>query len=111
LRPLDPAPPGAPHCYLSASTGRRWADRAGKPAQARVPDQLAGVPTSGQVGADGLWASLNGGVTRVVLRLTDSVSAWSSRRWWWRVGSRRQPGRRCLSTVRRLIAKQLIPPP
>jgi hypothetical protein len=32
------------------------------------------VPTSGQLGADGLWAKLRGGVTRVVLLLTDSVT-------------------------------------
>jgi hypothetical protein len=32
------------------------------------------VPTSGQVLTDGLWARLQGGATRVVLLLTDSVS-------------------------------------
>jgi hypothetical protein len=73
-RPLDPHPPDAAACHLSASTVQRWADRAGTLAQARVPGQLAGVPTSGQFGTDGLWAKLRGGVTRVVLLLTDSVT-------------------------------------
>jgi hypothetical protein len=73
-RPLDPTPPDADQCHLSASTVYRWADRAGKRAQASVAGQLAGVPTSGQFGADGLWAKLKGGVTRVVLLLTDSVT-------------------------------------
>jgi hypothetical protein len=35
---------------------------------------LAGVRTSGQFGADGLWPKLMGGATRVVLLLTDSVT-------------------------------------
>ncbi|HET8681729.1 MAG TPA: hypothetical protein VFM54_07620 [Micromonosporaceae bacterium] len=73
-RPLDPAPPDADQCHLSASTVQRWTDRAGQVAQASVPGQLAGVPTSGQFGADGLWARLMGGATRVVLLLTDSMS-------------------------------------
>ena len=53
---------------------QRWGDRAGRRAQQTVPDQLAGVPTSGQVGTDGLWARLTGTVTRVVLLLSDSVT-------------------------------------
>jgi hypothetical protein len=73
-RPLDPHPPDAAACHLSASTVQRWTDRAGKRAQASVPGQLAGVPTSGQFGTDGLWAKLRGGVTRVVLLVTDSVT-------------------------------------
>ncbi|MHB1005775.1 MAG: transposase [Chloroflexota bacterium] len=43
-------------------------------AQASVPGQLAGVPTAGQVGVDGLWARLRRGVKRVVLALVDSQS-------------------------------------
>src|SRR6266508_820255 len=74
FRPLDVAPADAATCHLSASTVHRWADRAGQQAQASVPGQLADVPTSGQFGADGLWARLKGGATRVVLLLTDSVS-------------------------------------
>jgi hypothetical protein len=74
FRPLDPAPSDADACHLSASSVHRWVDRAGQVAQARVPGQLAGVPTSGQFGADGLWAKLKGGATRVVLLLTDSVT-------------------------------------
>src|SRR5436190_1470662 len=74
FRPLDPAPADADACHLSASSVQRWADRAGQVAQARVAGHLAGVPTSGQFGADGLWAKLKGGATRVVLLLTDSVT-------------------------------------
>jgi hypothetical protein len=73
-RPLDPAPSDAAQCHLSASTLHRWADRAGQVAQASVSEQLAGVPTSGQFGADGLWAKLTGAARRVVLLLTDSVT-------------------------------------
>jgi transposase-like protein len=74
FRPLDPAPAAADACYLSASSVQRWVDRAGQQAQASVPGQLAGVPTSGQFGTDGLWAKLRGGARRVVLLVTDSVS-------------------------------------
>ncbi|MBI4491405.1 MAG: hypothetical protein HY690_01245, partial [Chloroflexi bacterium] len=73
-RPLDPPPPEATRCCLSASTVHRWLDRAGKVAQQSVPGQLAGVPTSGQVGTDGLWARLRGGTKRVVLLLVDHAS-------------------------------------
>jgi hypothetical protein len=74
FRPLDLAPADAVACHLSASSVHRWADRAGQQAQASVPGQLAGIPTSGQFGTDGLWAKLKGGATRVVLLLTDSVT-------------------------------------
>lgn len=74
FRPLDPAPTDAEACHLSASTVQRWLDRAGWQAQASVPGQLTGVPISGQFGTDGLWAKLRGGVRRVVLLLTDSVT-------------------------------------
>jgi len=73
-RPLDEAPPAATRCYLSASTVHRWLDRAGRTARHQAVGQLAGIPTSGQLGTDGLWARLRGGTTRVVLLLTDSVS-------------------------------------
>lgn len=72
-RPLDP-PPERERCYLSASTVHRWLDAAGRQAQQGVVGQLAGVPTSGQVGTDGLWARLRGGTKQVVLALVDSVS-------------------------------------
>ena len=73
-RPLDPDPlPGA-RCWLSASTIHRWLDRAGARARQTVPDQLAGVPSSGQLATDGLWARLRGATTRVVLLLTDCVT-------------------------------------
>ncbi len=74
-RPLDPGPPDdATACHLSGSTVQRWLDRAGAHARQTIPDQLAGVPTSGQLGTDGLWARLRHDTTRVVLLLTDSVT-------------------------------------
>ena len=53
---------------------QRWLDRAGEQARQTIPGQLAGVPTSGQLGTDGLWARLRQDTTRVVLLLTDSVT-------------------------------------
>lgn len=76
-RPLDPLPDDATACHLSASTVARWLDRAGEQAHQTVPGQLAGVPGSGQLGTDGLWARLRGGTrgtTRVLLALVDSVT-------------------------------------
>lgn len=79
-RPLDLVPDDRVACHLSASTVGRWLDRAGQAAQRTVPGQLAGVPTSGQLGTDGLWARLRGlrggtrGTTRVLLALVDSVT-------------------------------------
>jgi hypothetical protein len=73
-RPLDPAPEEKTCCHLKESTLERWLDAAGETAAATVEDQLAGVPTSGQVGTDGLWAVLRGGVKRVVLVLVDNVT-------------------------------------
>jgi hypothetical protein len=73
-RPLDSAPPRSAQCLLSASTVHRWLDQAGQRARRQAVGQLAGVPTSGQLLTDGLWARLRGGARRVVLLLTDSVS-------------------------------------
>lgn len=73
-RPLDEPPPAGRQCRLSASTVQRWLDGAGKRAQAGVAGQLEGVPTSGQLGTDGLWARLRAGAKRVVLLLSDSAS-------------------------------------
>jgi transposase-like protein len=73
-RPLDAAPGDREACHLSASTVQRWLNRAGEQARRTVTGQLAGVPTSGQLVTDGLWARLRGGTTRVVLLLVDSVS-------------------------------------
>jgi len=61
-------------CRLGASTVQRWLDGAGQRAQTTIASQLRGVPTSGQLGADGLWARLVGTTRRVVLLLTDSVT-------------------------------------
>lgn len=73
-RPLDAEPPEGERCHLGASTVHRWLDRAGRKAKEGVQKQLQGVPTSGQMGTDGLWARLRGGTKQVVLALVDSVS-------------------------------------
>ncbi len=73
-RPLEKAPAGAKQCRLAASTVHRWLDRAGREAQKSVRGQLAGVPSSGVKGTDGLWVRLQGGAKRVVLLIVDSVS-------------------------------------
>lgn len=61
-------------CHLAASTVHRWLDAAGERAVERIPDQLAEIVETQQLGTDGLWAKLTGGVTRVVLMTVDSVS-------------------------------------
>jgi hypothetical protein len=73
-RPLDVEPAKAKECHLAASTIHRWLDGAGKQGQQTVKGQLEGVPTSGQVGVDGLWAKLRGEVKKVVLVAVDSVT-------------------------------------
>lgn len=61
-------------CYLAASTLQRWLDKAGQKAQSDIAGQLEGVPSSGQMGTDGLWARLRGKGKCVLLALVDSVS-------------------------------------
>jgi transposase-like protein len=61
-------------CHLGASSVQRWLDGAGKKAQATVAGQLEGIVSPAQLGTDGMWARLRGGMQRVVLALTDSVS-------------------------------------
>ena len=73
-RPLDAPPAEAERCTLSPSTVQRWLNTAGEHARQSVVGQLAGVPTSGQLTTDGLWARLRGSTKRVVLLLCDSVS-------------------------------------
>lgn len=76
-RPLDPVPDDAVACHLSVGTVQRWVDQAGVAARATVVDQLAGVPTSGHLATDGLWARLRGPrgtATRVLLALVDRVT-------------------------------------
>jgi hypothetical protein len=63
----------AERCTLAASTVHRWLDEAGKVAQGSVKGQLQGIPSSGAVGVDGLWARLRGGAKAVVLLVVDSV--------------------------------------
>jgi hypothetical protein len=65
---------GRAECHLAASSVHRWLDKAGQAAQESVAGQLEGIASSGEMGTDGLWARLRGGVKRVVLLLTDSVS-------------------------------------
>ena len=72
--PLTAPPPAEGRCRLSASSVHRWLDRAGRVAETTVAGQLAGAASTGQVGADGLWARLRGGATRVVLAVVDSAS-------------------------------------
>ncbi len=73
-RPLDPVPPAAAQCHLSASSVQRWLDAAGQTAQTTLPDQLVGVASSGQLATDGLWARLRGETRRVVLLVADGVT-------------------------------------
>lgn len=67
-------PAGECPCHLSFTTIQRWLDGAGQRAQESVAGQLEGVPSSGQMGADGLWARLRGKSKSVLLGLVDSVS-------------------------------------
>jgi|SRR5215207_2583283 len=71
-RPWEPLAAG--RCPLSGSTVGRWLDDAGQRAAATVRQQLVDVPQSGQVGADGLWATLAGKAKAVVLLLVDRIS-------------------------------------
>jgi hypothetical protein len=73
-RPLDAEPAPTEDCRLGASTVHRWLDGAGEQAKQTVKGQLEGIKSSGEVGADGLWAKLRGGVKRVVLVLVDSAT-------------------------------------
>jgi len=66
--------PGQPRCCLSHSTLQRWLDQAGRRAERQLGGLYEGVPTSGQLGADGLWARLRGRGVRVLLMLRDSVT-------------------------------------
>lgn len=77
-RPLDPEPALGARCELSASTVCRWVDRAGEEAERSVPGQMEGIACSGEMGTDGIWVRLRGGVKRVGLLLIDYVSglAW-----------------------------------
>jgi len=97
-RPLDEPPSEGARCHLSETTVHRWLDGAGRQAEESVSRQLEGVPTSGQMGADGLWARLRGRAKRVVLLLVDSVTGiiWppvvvegeQSRDSWWQMFER-----------------------
>jgi hypothetical protein len=72
--PLSFPQAGAERCRLSASTLHRWLDGAGGRAEGHVEELYAGIPSSGHMGADGLWVRLRGGTVRVLLMLRDSVT-------------------------------------
>lgn len=72
--PLATVPPADHRCRLGASTVQRWVDEAGQRAEQVMRRGLVGVPSSGQLGADGLWARLTGKTKAVLLLLTDSVT-------------------------------------
>ncbi|MBC7076790.1 MAG: transposase family protein [Synergistales bacterium] len=61
-------------CRLSHSTVCRWLNEAGMRAERQVEGMYEGIASSGQMGADGLWARLRGGTVRVLLMLRDSVT-------------------------------------
>ncbi len=61
-------------CRLGHSTVGRWLNEAGIRVEGQVQGMYRGVPSSGQLGADGLWARLRGGTVRVLLMLRDSVT-------------------------------------
>lgn len=73
-KPLEEETSEGERCHLAASSAHRWLDEAGRRAPERVAGQLAGIPTSGQMGTDRLWARLRRGARRVVLALVDSVT-------------------------------------
>lgn len=70
-RPWASAPAPAACCRLGASTVQRWLDAAGRRAEQATRRGLADGPTSGHVGADGLWATLSGKTKAVGLLLSD----------------------------------------
>jgi hypothetical protein len=63
-----------PPCHLSHSTLQGWLDGVGRRGEKQVAGLYRGISSSGQLGADGLWARLRGGQIRVLLMLRDSVS-------------------------------------
>lgn len=72
--PLIPARAEAERCHLGHSTVGRWLNEAGIRAEGQVEGMHSGIPSSGQMGADGLWVRLRGGTVRVLLMLRDSVT-------------------------------------
>lgn len=63
-----------PRCRLSHTTLHGWLDQAGQRAEEQVVGLYEGVPSSGRLGTDGLWARLRGGAVRVLLMLRDNVT-------------------------------------
>lgn len=65
---------GREACHLSASTLQRWLNRAGWKVEQSISGQWAGVESSGQMGADGLWARLRVVGKRVLFLLVDTAT-------------------------------------
>jgi transposase-like protein len=63
-----------PACRLGASTVHHWLAAAGQRAVQVTRRGWADVPSSGQLGADGLWATFQGKTKAVVLLLCDRVT-------------------------------------
>jgi transposase-like protein len=72
--PTSTPPPEEERCRLSHSTVQRWMDESARRVEGQVEGLYAGVPSSGLLGADGLWVRLRGGVVRVLLMLRDSAT-------------------------------------
>jgi transposase-like protein len=72
--PLSRPDPQAPQCKLHHSTLERWMDQAGRRAERGVAGLYAGLVSTTLAAADGLWARLRGGATRVLLMLRDSIT-------------------------------------
>jgi hypothetical protein len=58
-------------CHLGHTTVYSWLKKAGKTARESITDHLKGIRCSGEMGTDGLWARLSGGIKRVALMLID----------------------------------------
>jgi len=80
-RPLDAAGERE-RCSLSASTVQRWLDRAGQAAERTVSTQLVGVPSSGHLATDGLWARLREEPRGWCCCWSTAPAGCCGRRWW-----------------------------
>ncbi len=72
--PTSTPSPEEERCRLSHSTVQRWVDKGAQRVEGQVEGLYAGVPSSGLLGADGLWVRLRGGTVRVLLMLRDSAT-------------------------------------
>lgn len=72
--PAKEGDPQEKRCYLAHTTVHYWLKKAGKAARKSIKDHLKGISCSGEMGTDGLWARLCGGIKRVALMLIDYQS-------------------------------------